>query len=501
MKYLLGIDLGSGSVKATLIDRYGHHAADASSEYPTHYPQAGWAEQDPQDWYRAAVRTLRQLIGSFAFDPADIEALTVDAATHTAVLLDADHRPLANAIFWTDQRSAAQAAWLNTHVRDLLRNQTFNTATSVWTLPQFMWLKDHQPELLDKTHLVLFAKDYLRYCLTGDLATDRIDAMGSLFYDAAGQRWSPELVALAGLKADCLPTVREPTDPAGTVSVQAAADTGLAAGTPVFTGMTDTAMELVASGTVALGQSAVKLATAGRFYAISDTPCLNPYLINYQYIIPGTWYPGAATKASASSFRWYRDAFADNLVCPDGRNAYTLLDEAAAGVAPGSEGLIFHPYLMGELTPYNDASLRGSFVGVTMRHRQAHFTRAVLEGVAYSLRDCYEVLSSEGLAPDAARIIGGGAKSPLWRGILADVLGIPLDKPVHDDSSFGAAMVAGVGCGLFKSVEDAAARCARIESRTEPDAARHACYDKHIQRYRKIHDALAPIYQEDYPIE
>jgi xylulokinase len=500
MKYLLGIDLGSGSVKATLIDQAGRHIADAASEYPTDYPQNGWAEQDPQDWYRAAVRTIRNLLQESAIDPVAIEAIATDAATHTAVLLDEKGHPIDQAIFWTDQRSAAQAAWLNQNHADLIRRQTFNTASSVWTLPQFMWLREHKPHVMEKARMVLFAKDYLRYRLTGDLSTDRIEAMGSLFYDASRHCWSPELCALAGLTIDCLPPVREPTDLAGSVTREAAADTGLAAGTPVIAGMTDTAMELVAVGAIRPGQAAVKLATAGRFYRISDRPCLNPYIINYQHILPGTWYPGAATKASASSFRWYRDAFPSGLPEQDQKSRYQLLDEAASAIEPGSEGLFFHPYLMGELTPYNDASLRGSFVGVTMRHRQAHFTRAVLEGVAFSLRDCYEVLAAEGLGPAEARIIGGGAKSPLWRGIMADVLGIPLDKPVHDDSSFGAAMVAGVGCGLFVSVGDAVEKCVRLEGRTEPDAARHVRYEKHYLRYKKIHDALAPIYQQDYPI-
>jgi xylulokinase len=501
MKYLLGIDLGSGSVKATLIDQDGRHVADAGSEYPTHYPQNGWAEQEPEDWVQAALLTIRRLLSQGTVQAVEIAALSVDAATHTAVLLDEAGRPLDRAIFWTDQRSAAQAEWLNRRHGDLIRRQTLNTASSVWTLPQLLWLREHKPAVLDQTRLILFAKDYLRYRLTGDQSTDRIEAVGSLFYDAIARRWSGELCALAGLPPSCLPLVREPTDQAGVISAEAARDSGLRQGTPVIAGMTDTAMELVAVGAIRPGQSAVKLATAGRFYRISDRPCLNPFLINYPHILPGAWYPGAATKASASSLRWYRDAFSAKQSEEERQSSYQRLDEAAATVEPGCEGLFFHPYLMGELTPYNDASLRGSFVGVTMRHRQAHFTRAVLEGVAFSLRDCYAILDEEGLAPAETRIIGGGAKSPLWRQIMADVLGIPVDKPEHDDSSFGAAMVAGVGCGLFASVVDATERCVRLAGRTEPDLARHLRYEQHYRRYKAIHDALAPVYQRDYPIE
>ncbi|NLM76784.1 MAG: xylulokinase [Ruminococcaceae bacterium] len=500
MKYLLGLDLGSGSVKATLIDLHGYCVAVSANEYATYYPQDGWAEQEPEEWYNAAVRTIRGLLAASRVNPGDIAALAADAATHTAVLLASGDKPLRRATFLTDQRRASQASWLNGHYGDILRQQTCNTATSVWTLPQLMWLKENEPDILTRTRLVLFAKDYLRFRLTGDRSTDRIDAMGSLFYDTEAQNWSTVLGALTGLAEDCYPTVREPTDLAGFITAEASAATGLAAGTAVITGTTDTAMELVAAGAVCPGQSAVKLATAGRFYHISDYPCPNPYLINYQHIIHGTWYPGAATKASASSFRWYRDTFARDIPLSSGQSSYNLLDKAAAAIKPGCAGLFFHPYLLGELTPYNDASLRGSFVGVTMRHTQAHFTRAVLEGVAFSLRDCYAVLAKEGLAPDDARIIGGGAASPLWRGIVADILGIPLDKPENDDSSFGAALIAGVGCGLFPSVQAAVARCVRMASRTEPDPARHKQYEPYYRYYQTIHDVLAPVYRQDYPV-
>lgn len=485
-RYVLGIDIGSGSVKLTLLSQKGTIAATAGCEYPTSYPQAGWAEQDPEDWCRAFKQALAQVLTAAGAQPGQIAALAPDAATHTAVLLDDGFRPVAPAILWTDQRSGQEVEWLKENCLDTILRQTLNTPTAVWTLPQLLWVKKHRPDVWAATRHLLFAKDYLRYRLTGTAATDTIDAMGSMFYDAVRQCWSEELCAVAGIPGEWLPALRAPTDRAGTVTRGAAEEFGLAEGTPVLVGTSDTVMEILAVGNVEVGHATVKLATAGRICVVTDTGHASPYLFNYRHVVPGLWYPGTATSSCAASYRWYRDAI--------GRGAFAELDEQAAAVAPGSEGLIFHPHLQGELTPYNDPVLRGSYVGITSHHTTAHFTRATLEGVALSLRDCMGVVKAEGMEMTRLRIIGGGAKSPLWRQIVADVLNMRLEKVKVDDSSFGTALLAAVGIGWYRDFKQAAEACVEVQAVTEPDPAAAAAYDQVFGRYKKIHDALAPLY-------
>lgn len=484
-EYVLGADIGSGSVKLTLLSRAGEVAATCGCEYPTQYPQVGWAEQDPEAWCRAFASALAELLQKTGVAPRQIAALAPDAATHTAVLLDGENRPVAPAVLWTDQRSAQEAAWLREHCMEVIRREALNTPTTVWTLPQLLWVRKHRPEQWARTRRLVFAKDYLRYRLTGTLATDTIDAMGSMFYDAVNERWSEELCAVGGIDPAWLPRLCRPTDLAGRVTPEAAREFGLAAGTPVYTGTSDTVMEVLAAGNVAAGHSTVKLATAGRICVVTDSAHASPFLFNYRHVVPGLWYPGTATSSCAASFRWFRDTL--------GHAPFDELDEGAAQIAPGSEGLMFHPHLQGELTPYNDPALRASYIGISARHTTAHFTRATLEGIAYSLRDCMDTVRGEGMRMTRVRLIGGGAKSALWRQIMADVLGMRLEKVETDDSSFGTAMLAAVALGWYSGFAKAAEACVRISGVTEPNEQNHALYEREFLRYRLVHEALAPL--------
>ncbi|NCB05168.1 MAG: xylulokinase, partial [Clostridia bacterium] len=276
--YLLGVDLGSGSVKLTLLHRAGEVVASVVEEYPTHYPQPGWAEQHPEDWCAAFKAALQKLLAAARVSADEMMALAPDAATHTAVLLDESCRPLCDAILWTDQRSSKEVSFLKKEYLDLIMGQTLHAPTCVWTLPQMMWLKAHRPEVWQKTRHLLFAKDYLRFRLTGELMTDTIEAMGSMFYDCVKQEWSKELCAAAGIDESWLPQLRSPTDVAGVVTKAAAREFGLCEGTPVLVGATDTVLEQLAAGSVAVGHGVVKLATAGRICIISDHECPSPYL-------------------------------------------------------------------------------------------------------------------------------------------------------------------------------------------------------------------------------
>lgn len=485
-EYVLGVDIGSGSVKLTLLSHSGEIAGTAGCEYPTAYPQVGWCEQDPEDWCRAFKTALADLVSRTGITAQQIKALAPDAATHTAVLLDENGTPLRPAILWTDQRSKEEVRFLRAHHGDIIREQCLNTPTTVWTLPQFLWIREHDAEAWARVAHILFAKDYLRYRLTGVMETDTIDAAGSMFYDVTAGRWSRELCAVGGIREEWLPPLRDPSDTAGEVTADAAEEFGLAVGTRVLVGTTDTVMEVLAAGSVEEGHTTVKLATAGRICVITDRRLDSPYIFNYQHVVPGLWYPGTGTASCANSYRWYRDTI--------GRDDYAALDNAAAAVAPGCDGLMFHPYLNGELTPYNDPDLRGSYTGISASHTTAHFTRATLEGVAMSLRHCMQTLAELGVDMKRTRIIGGGAKGKLWRQIVADVLGLEMEKVAVDDSSFGAAMLAAVGLGWYESYAQAAGTCVRIESVSVPNEKNRAVYDTLFERYRRIADALVPIY-------
>ncbi len=486
MKYLLGIDFGGGASKATLLAEDGRIAAECTEEYPTLHPALGYCEQDPRDWEAALWRNISSLLKKSGVVPTDIAAVALDSATHTALLCDGEGRPLRPAIHWTDCRSTAQSAYLREHFGGRIFELTYHRPDTIWTLPQLLWIKENEPQIFERIGRIYFEKDYLRYLLTDVFCTDHIEAAGSMLYDLGRGCWSEELCGMIGLPQEVLPPLVEPTDIIGTVTASAAKKCGLASGTPVICGTTDTVMEVFASAAVDEGDTTVKLATAGRICVITDRAYPHRHLVNYPHIVKGLWYPGSATKAAASSFRWYRDTFGGD---------YRELDEAAAAVPVGSEGLFYHPYINGELTPYADPALCGSFVGFRSTHTKGHFTRSVLEGVAYSLLHSKKTLADIGIATaSCATLIGGGAKSPLWAQITADCLGMKLAITESSDSSLGSAMLAGVAVGIFSSPREAVRRCIKRVSMVKPDLKNTEAYAKCFEEYVRIHDALAPIY-------
>lgn len=486
MKYLLGIDFGGGASKATLLSEKGEISAESTVEYPTYYPQNGWAEQNPADWYDATCKNIKAVLEKSGMKPCDILAVALDAATHTAVLTDENFNVLCPAIYWTDTRSVSQANRLKSE--EFILKQALHKPDTIWTLPQLMWVRENEPEIWSSTKRILFAKDYVRHLLTGDYVTDYIEAEGSMLFDYNKLKWSDELCEIIGLNPAVLPETVNPRDIVGKVSKKAAQDTGLCEGTPVLCGTTDTAMEVFASGAVSPKNMTVKLATAGRICVVTEKAYPNQHLINYSHVIEGLWYPGTATKSCAASYRWYRDTFGES---------FAELDNGAKKVEPGADGLIFHPYLNGELTPYADPKLCGSFIGIRAGHTKAHFTRAVLEGVAMSLLDCKNTLEEIGIPhDDTAVIIGGGAKSPLWRQITADVLGITLVQKRYSDSSFGSAMLAGIASGVFADFKTAVSICNKTVSETAPDLNNHEKYINIFYKYKGVQKALAPIYHQ-----
>lgn len=501
MEYLLGVDFGGSSSKATLIDLNGDIICTASREYPMYYPEDGWCEQSAEDCYAAMVENIKAIFAKSGIRPESIRAMAIDAATHMAVLLGADDKPLRNVIHWSDRRSEQESQWLNANCLEDIRKKTLNAPSPLWTLPQLMWLKTHEPEVLQKTRKVLFVKDYLRHRLTGDYFTDRIEAMGAMMMDEDTGCWDEELCRLAGLPLSVMPELKDPSDIAGYPTPEACAATGLSPKTMVIVGTTDTALEVYASGSIHPGQATVKLATAGRICPVTPYGICHEMLVNYRHVVPGMWYPGTANKTCAASYRWYRDLLCQPEMAEAkirGMDAYEVMNEAAILTPPGADGLVFHPYLQGESTPYMDNNLRASFIGVSSFHTKGHFSRAVMEGVCFSLRDSLSLLKQLGVAPETANIIGGGAKSPLWSQMTADILNLPLRKAKSDDSSLGSAMLAGVACGAFTSFQDSVDKCARFDKIYTPIAENVEIYNGYFARYKAIHDALAPIYSKDW---
>lgn len=487
MKFLLGIDFGGGASKATLLGENGVIVAENTVEYPTLYPEIGACEQSPEDWIEALCRNTKAVLEKSGVSPADILAVALDSATHTSLVCDEQFKPLRNAMHWTDTRSRVQADALREKYGDEIFEKSYHKPDTIWTLPQLVWLKDNETELFDKIKYIFFEKDYIRYFLTDVFCTDYIEAQGSMLFNCKNMCWDEELCALANITTEMLPPIKKPTDIIGSVTDLAAKNTGLAAGTPVICGTTDTVMEVFASGAVEKGDMTVKLATAGRICVITEEPKPDRHLVNYSHIVDGLWYPGTATKAAAASYRWYRDTFGGE---------YKELDDGALNVPLGADGLVFHPYLNGELTPYADPTLCGSFVGIRATHTKAHFTRAVLEGVCFSLLDSKNYLDRLDIPrKTVATAIGGGTKGKLWRQITADMLGITLRTTESSDSSLGSAMLAGIAVGAFKNAKEAAEICVKVKDITEPNLENTQKYATLFKEYKQIHDALAPIYQ------
>lgn len=499
MRMTLGIDMGGSSSKATLIDETGKVLATSTKEYPSYSPHAGWLEQDADDLVEAVFYNIRMCLERSGVRPEQIAAVAVDAATHMAVLCDEENRPIRHFIHWSDARSSQESMQLRQMYGELLAQRCVNSVGAAWTLPQLIWLREHEPETFRGIKRIYFAKDYVRSKLTGDFCTDYIEAMGAMLANDHTMQWDAQLCSLAGIDPGILPPIKNPTDIAGYVTEQAAEQTGLKVGTPVIVGTTDTVLEVYASGAVEAGCATVKLATAGRICVITDSPIHNRQFFNYRHIVPGMWYPGTATRSCAACYKWYRDVFgkAEKIEAAEtGTDAYKLLDREAEAIPPGSENLFFHPYLLGEMTPYYDDQLRASFTGIGMHHTKGHFSRALMEGISYSMRDCLEEIKKQNVTVNDYRLIGGGAKGKLWRQILADILGMPLTITKNNDSSLGSAMLAGVAVGVFSDFADSVAKCVEVVDVVYPNAENQAIYEKGFATYRKIQAAMAKVYHE-----
>ncbi|MEM1178738.1 MAG: xylulokinase [Acidobacteriota bacterium] len=488
MAYFLGFDVSTTATKAVLVDEGGRVASTASSAYDLSVPKPLWAEQDPELWWRAARESVRAAMEKVGAGAASIRSIGLTGQMHGLVMLDKAGRVLRPAILWNDQRSAAECA----EIRDVLGLErlvrlTGNDAFPGFTAPKALWVRRHEPEIYARVEHVLLPKDYLRYRLTGEFATDRAGAGGTLLLDLRSRDWSTDVLGATGIPLAWLPPTHEGPEITGVVSQAAAEALGLAPGTPVVAGGGDQAAEAVGIGAVEPGVVSMVLGTSGVVFASSSTPLVEARgsLHAFPHAVPDRWHVMGVMLSAAGSLGWFRDRFAPE-------SSFAELDAAAAEVDIGAEGLVFLPYLSGERTPHADPDARGAFLGLTLAHGRGHLARAVLEGVAFGLADNLALMRRVGLDDiSEVRVSGGGSRSDLWMGLLADVLGVRLVRTAASEgAAFGAALLAGVGAGHWADVPSACVDGVQLREAIVPDEARHRRYAELHGRFQKAYPAL-----------
>lgn len=486
--YFLGIDIGTGGSRAVIIDVDGKVLASATEEHAAFAsPQIGWAEQDPRDWWRASVAAIRKVLSLIDFSADAIGAVSFSGQMHGSVFLDEKDEVIRPALLWCDQRTEKQCAEITEKIgATRLIELVSNPAIAGFTLPKILWLRENEPENWSRVSSILLPKDYVRLCLTGDKASDVADSSGTLLFDVVNRRWSQEMLDAMEIGRDLMPPVYESIEITGKVSTAGAEATGLKAGTPVIAGAGDNAAGAIGMGIVRPGTVSATIGTSGVVFVVTEKPTLDLKGRTHTlcHAIPDRWHMTGVTLGAGLSLKWFRDNFGGGV-------DFETLGEEASRVSAGSEGAIWLPYLMGERTPHLDPHARAAFVGLTASHTRGHLTRAVMEGVAFSLRDAFEIFRSLGADIDAIRLGGGGSHSPVWRQIQADVYGQKVQTIEADEgAAFGAAILAGVGVRAWNSVDEACEKTIRIADTIETKDEARAVLDKNYETYKKLYPAL-----------
>jgi xylulokinase len=486
----LGLDIGTGGTRAVVVSERGDVVASASEEHaPFRSDFPGWAEQDPEDWWRAAQKAIRAVVGELG--GGRIHSVGLTGQMHGAVMLDADGKVLRPALIWCDQRTDKECEWLHREIgRERLIELTANPALPNFTLTKLLWVKQHQPEIFARIAHVLCPKDYVRYRLTGTYAMDVQEASGTLLLDVANRRWSSEVARITGIPEAWLPQLFESPEVCAHISAEAAAVTGLKTGLPVVAGAGDQGAGAVGMGILEPGSVSATIGTSGVVFAATAAPTRDPQgrLHTFCHAVPGRWHVMGVTQAAGLSLRWLRDTIAPG-------ESYDALTAEAAKVPAGSDGLLWTPYLLGERTPHLDSQARAAFVGLTAGHMRSHLVRAVLEGVAYSLNDTFTLFAELGIPVKGVRLGGGGARGPLWREIQASVYGHTVDVlAAEEGGAFGAALLAGVGAGAWPDLDAACAEAITVAQQIEPDEAAQERYAVGYQGYRRVYPALRGIH-------
>jgi xylulokinase len=491
-RLLLGIDVGTSGCKVCLLDEEGEFVASAAQEYRAQSPRPGWLEQDPEEWYRAACACLSRL------ELSQVAAVATTGQMKGITFLAADGSSVRNSILWNDLRNLQEVTDLKREHGPLIDRLSYNPFNNTETIAKAVWLQRHEPHNWRRTRTILFPKDYLSYRLSGSLHTDFSEASAICLFDSATQDWWP-VTDTAPLfpDGDRLPQPVPSTEVVGRLTVAAASDTGLPPGIPVVAGGSDATIESLAVGQFRPDQCKIRLGTAGALVAVTDSLSeveKGRYYV-WSYLKPGLWMLDNNTRSCAHSTTWFRDTFFAHQ--PESDLAYAQIMEEAAGVPLGSEGLVFHPYLQGEDSPYWNPNLRASFFGIRASHGRGHFARAVYEGTAFALRDARAAFGSMAERFREYLFVGGGTRNSIWLQIIADVLCIEARVARNADAALGAAMVAGVGVGVFASIDEAVKRCVRFERTTagEPEACRR--YNELFERYRAMKRAFDAVYALD----
>ncbi|MCC3374815.1 xylulokinase [Cohnella sp. REN36] len=483
MKYVIGVDLGTSAVKTLLVAQDGTVAAEASREYPLYHDKSGWSEQDPEDWVKGTIDALRELTKTPGVDPADIEGLSFSGQMHGLVLLDADRRPVRRAILWNDTRTTEQCREIERKLGERLLAVTRNPALEGFTLPKLLWVREHEPETFAKARGFVLPKDYLRYRLNGEIHMDLSDAAGTLLLDVAGKRWSDEVLQAFELSADLCPPLVEAGAQTGALTAEAAAETGLAASTRVFAGGADNACGAIGAGILKPGLTLCSIGTSG--VVLTHEPDASAdYAGKVHFFNHGkadAFYAMGVTLAAGYSMSWFRNAFGKG-------ESYDELLAGVENIAPGSGGLLFTPYLVGERTPHADAAIRGSFIGIDGSHTRAHFARAVMEGITFSLNESVDLFRKAGKTVSTIVSIGGGAKNPTWLQMQADIFQADVVSLANEQGpGLGAAMLAAAGCGWYPSLDTCAEAFVKHAKTYRPDAGRAARYEKLFRLYQQVY--------------
>ncbi|MBI2149981.1 MAG: xylulokinase [Acidobacteria bacterium] len=487
--YWLGIDVGTGGARALLVSERGRvQCAFTAAHEPMHMERPLWAEQRPENWWEAAQYAIRGVLEKARIPGGDVRGIGLSGHMHGLVVLDAADRVIRPALIWCDQRSQAQVDAINASVgKENVVAYTANPVLTGFTLPKLLWIRDNEPAHFERARKVLLPKDYIRYQLTGEYASDVSDASGTALFDVARRRWSFDLADRLGIDKGMLPAVLESGEISGKVSRPAAAATGLAEGTPVVAGAGDQAAGAIGNGIVEPGIVSCTIGTSGVVFAHMQTPEYDARgrVHSFCHAVKGAWHVMGVTQAAGLSLRWFRNNLAP------GTDYDSLIAEAAA--QPGSQGLFWLPYLMGERTPHLDASARGGWVGLTAKHTRADLIRSLLEGVCYSLKDCLEIIEAMGVPLESVRASGGGARSPLWRQLLADVFGKRVAVlETEEGSAYRAALLALAGTAGHGSVIQVCKESLREVDSFLPDAGQHENYARWHQTYQSLYPALRP---------
>lgn len=501
MEYVIGVDLGTSGTKTVLFSTDGQPIASKTIEYPLYQPQNGWAEQAPEDWWHAACGSMKEVISKSGINPKDIKGIGISGQMHGLVMLDKAGNVLRRSIIWCDQRTAAECDEITNKVgASRLIELTANPALTGFTASKILWVRNNEPEIYEKCAHILLPKDYVRYMLTGEFATEVSDASGMQLLDVPNRCWSDEVLSKLGIDKSLLAKVYESPEITGKVTAQAAELCGVPAGTPVVGGAGDNAAAAVGTGTVQDGIAFTTLGTSGVVFAHTDKLSIDPKgrVHTFCCAVPGAWHVMGVTQAAGLSLKWFRDNFCDaEMAAAKGmkKDPYYLMDKQAENIPIGAERLLYLPYLMGERTPHLDPNCRGAFIGLSAMHTRQHMLRAVMEGVVYSQRDSVEVLRGMGVKINDMLACGGGGTSPLWRQMLADVYGCPVKTVVSKEGpALGVAILASVGTGIYKSVQEACKEVIKTNPAQNPIAANSAEYEKFYKMYTELYPALKESY-------